>query len=69
LEHRFTGFAIARLQCVHNARPLVRRDYDSVHQNINRLAEVDIQQRLRRGELKNLPILEEPAKTFFAQIK
>ncbi len=68
-EHSLSRLAISHLQRVHNARPLVRRHHNAVHQHVQRLVEVDIQQRLRRGELKHLAVLEEPAKAFLAQIE
>ncbi len=50
--------AIADLHRVDDPLMLVRRNRKPVHQHLDRLTEVDIEQRFRAGELKNLPVLE-----------
>src|SRR5262249_15602891 len=47
LEYDLAAFPVRLLHGVHDARALVAGHGDPVHQDVNRLAEIDVQQRLR----------------------
>ena len=68
-ENHFARLAISDLDRVDNARALVRRDDQTVHQPKHRHGEIDVQQRLRSRELKHLPVLKQPVEPAFAQIE
>src|SRR4051812_11345410 len=68
-KYRLSRFSISSFQCVHNSCPLIWPYHNAINQHIYRLAEIDVQQRFRCCKLKDLSILEEPAKTFFTQVK
>src|SRR5256885_5536686 len=46
-----------------------KNNYDAVHQNIDGLAEINIEQRFKCGEFKDLAFLKQPVKAALAQTK
>ena len=54
-ENHLAGLAISNLRRIHDARAVFGADDDPVQQHEHRKREVQIQQRLRRGELEDLP--------------
>jgi hypothetical protein len=52
-KNHFAGFAIRNLRGVGDARADFRRHHKPVNQDENRLREIQVEQRFRRGELKD----------------
>src|SRR5581483_9909627 len=69
LEDDFARFAITDLDRIDHALVQVRTDRDAVGQHIERLGEVDIQERFRRGEFEGAAVLEQTVEALLAQIE
>ena len=69
VENYFARFPVRGFDCIHNARARFCRDDEAIHQHQDGLVEADIQQRLRRGKLEDLPALIEPVESGLAQIE
>ncbi len=67
LKDDLAGLAIADFDGVHDAGAGVRGSDHSVHQQEDRLAEIDVEQRLWRGEFEDLVVLIEAVETALAQ--
>ena len=55
----FAGFAIGNLSRIHDARAILGADDDAIEKDEDGKREVEIEQRLRRGELDDLALLVE----------
>ena len=69
LENDFAGFAIADLDGVHDAGAGVGSNHQAVDQQEDRLAEIDVEQRLGRGEFEDLAVLVEAVEAALAQFE
>ena len=69
LEQNLSGFSIALLHRIHDARPGIGRNRDAVDEHEDRFGEVQVEQRLGSGEFDNLSILVEPVETAFSQLE
>src|SRR5204862_7283970 len=58
-KNNFATFTKTDFCGVHSAGAPFSRNHQAVHQSKHGLGEVQVQQRFRRGELKNLPALKE----------
>ena len=67
LKDNLAGFAIADFDGVHDAGAGLRSYAQAVHQQKDRLAEIDIEQRLGRGEFKDLTVLIKAIETALAK--
>jgi hypothetical protein len=69
LEDHLAGFPIRDLHAVHDPPALVWRHHNAVHQGEQRLVEVNVQQRLRAGELEDAGVLIKAVKAAIAQFR
>ena len=69
LEQHFARFAITLLHRIDDAQARVRRNRDAIDQHQHRFGEIQIEQRLGRGELDHLPVLIEPVVAPLAQLE
>ena len=67
LKDDLTGFAIADFDGIHDTGASVRSYDQPVHQEEHRLAEIDVEQGLGRGEFEDLAVLVEAVETALAQ--
>ena len=68
-EDHFARFAVADLDGVDQALVQVRADRDAVHQHEQRLGEIDIEQRFRRGEFEQAAVLKQAVEALLAQVE
>ena len=68
-EDYFAGLAVADLDGVDQALVQFRPNRQPVHQHEDGLGEVDIQQRLRSGELEDAAALEQPVEALLSQFE
>ena len=68
LENHFASLAISDLRRIHNTRAVFGVDNDPIHQHKHRQREINLQQRLRRGKLKDPAKLVKPIEPAPAQL-
>ncbi len=69
LEMHLARLAIADLDGVHKSLVQIGADRNAVHQDEQRLREVDVEQRLGRGELERPAALKQPVEALLAQLE
>ena len=68
-EDYFTSLAITDFDRIDQALMQAGADRDAIHQHQDRLAEIDIEQRLGRRKLENPARLKQPCEAFLAQLE
>ena len=68
-EDHLAGLAITDFDRIHDAGAGVRRDRQPIYEHKYGLREINIEQRLGRGELEDLPILVETVESAGAEIE
>src|SRR5262249_23628017 len=69
LEDNLTSLPISSLNGIHDARSSVSRNSESIDEDKHRLSKVNVEQRLRSREFKDLTVLIKPVKPCLPQIK
>src|SRR5579863_558076 len=69
LENNLARFAIADFDRIHNPCPRLPRNHQAIHQQKNRLREINVEQRFWSRELEDLALLIKPVEASGAQIE
>ena len=68
-ENDLATLAVSDLRRIHNSRPILSVDHNPIQQHKYRQRKVQIQQRLRRRNLNNFPLLIQPVESLRSQLR